>query len=229
MTSLLLAAADLIEQRGFTVTHHAVDSDGRPVQSHAPEAAAYCVSGAIRAAVLPFDDYDGSEAERDYLAAADAFCAAHGVTRIVDWLQPDTTREHAVTALRRAAAEGVPVAVVVVVLRGGDVLTMQRAFPPLGAALPGGKVDPGEEPHVAAARELREETGLVVSPGALVPIYDGRVPSGKLVRAYYAPDPGGDVRSSGEGAVIWGSWDPICEGPYQMYNTQVRAAARGRE
>jgi 8-oxo-dGTP pyrophosphatase MutT (NUDIX family) len=35
---------------------------------------------------------------------------------------------------------------------------------------PGGRIEPGEEPAAAAARELREETGIVVAAAALGPV-----------------------------------------------------------
>jgi 8-oxo-dGTP diphosphatase len=44
----------------------------------------------------------------------------------------------------------------------GDVLLIKRRNPPLGWALPGGFVDAGETLEVAVARELTEETGLMV-------------------------------------------------------------------
>jgi 8-oxo-dGTP diphosphatase len=51
----------------------------------------------------------------------------------------------------------------------GRVLVVQRGAPP-GAGLwsvPGGKQEPGETLAQAVAREVREETGLVVEVGAL--------------------------------------------------------------
>jgi len=48
------------------------------------------------------------------------------------------------------------------VRRGDSVLLIQRKHPPMAGAwaVPGGFVDQGEEPVLAALRELEEETGL---------------------------------------------------------------------
>ena len=46
--------------------------------------------------------------------------------------------------------------------RAGVVL-VHRAEPPIGWALPGGHVEYGERLDLAAAREVQEETGLVVT------------------------------------------------------------------
>ena len=59
---------------------------------------------------------------------------------------------------------------------GGRLLAAQRSSPPALAGqweLPGGKVEDGEDPLAALHRELREELGIAVSVGDLVPAPDG--------------------------------------------------------
>jgi len=65
----------------------------------------------------------------------------------------------------------------------GRLLLVQRANEP-GRGLwsvPGGRVEPGEDDAAALVREMLEETGLQVTPDALV----GRVRRGRFVIADY--------------------------------------------
>ena len=59
------------------------------------------------------------------------------------------------------------------VWRGGRVLLIQRAKPPIGIwSLPGGHVEFGETAHAAAMRELLEETGTTADLTAFVGLYE---------------------------------------------------------
>lgn len=49
-----------------------------------------------------------------------------------------------------------------VALYHGKLVLIKRLHKPLGLALPGGHVDPGEQPKETAIREFKEETGLTL-------------------------------------------------------------------
>ncbi len=80
----------------------------------------------------------------------------------------------------------------------GRLLLVQRANEPGRGrwSLPGGRVEPGETDHQAVVRELAEETGLVVRPGALV----GQVRRGPYAIADYRCEAVGGTLCPGDDA-----------------------------
>jgi 8-oxo-dGTP diphosphatase len=59
----------------------------------------------------------------------------------------------------------------VIIERDEQIVLVRRRHPPLGWALPGGFVDPGESVAAAARREAKEETGLDVELTELLGVY----------------------------------------------------------
>ena len=74
-----------------------------------------------------------------------------------------------------------------VILKGQDVLLIQRGFAPRKGiwTFPGGAADTGETAREACAREVREETGLVVSVGPAIEVVDVMEPDGDRWRYHY--------------------------------------------
>jgi 8-oxo-dGTP diphosphatase len=72
-------------------------------------------------------------------------------------------------------------------IEGGRVLLVKRAHPPLEAqwSIPGGVLEVGELVREAAAREAREETGLLVEPTELLGVYDRIVRDAKQRVQYH--------------------------------------------
>ena len=91
------------------------------------------------------------------------------------------------------------VAAVVVVGRGDRVLMVRRANQP-GYGLwsvPGGYVDRGEVVETAAAREVREETGLEVAIGGLLGLFS-QAGNPVIVAAFAGVETGGWLRAGPE-------------------------------
>ena len=107
-----------------------------------------------------------------------------------------------------------------VVVDGGCVLLVKRGHPPLKGqwSLPGGTVELGETLEAALAREVLEETGLEVSVGPLVEVFDrvDRAPDGRIEYHFVIVDYACSVRG---GFIAHGSdaeearWVPIRELP----------------
>lgn len=73
-----------------------------------------------------------------------------------------------------------------------------------GLALPGGHVEPGESFVDSVIREMREETGLTIHNPRLCGVKQFPIDGGRyVVFLYETEDFSGELRSSGEGEMLW--------------------------
>ena len=106
---------------------------------------------------------------------------------------------------------------VVYILRAGtdgDEVLLGEKLTGLGVGKvvgPGGKQEPGETPVATAVREVREEVGLSLSPGNLVPLahitypFVGRPELSQRSHAFVVREWSGEPRSSDEISPTWWS------------------------
>ena len=125
-------------------------------------------------------------------------------------LHAETLEDNAVSD-DRTYPERPIVGVGVVVFRGGDVLLIKRAKPPVSDrwSIPGGAQEIGETVREAARREVAEETGVEIEIVGLVDVVDGitRDPDGRARYHYTLVDfaarwLSGEARAASDAAAV---------------------------
>lgn len=109
-------------------------------------------------------------------------------------------------------------ACVLVVARDGRILAVSRKDDPNDYGLPGGKVEDQEDPADAAARELKEETGLVAN--SLNPVFSALDDDGYLVSTF-ACEISGQIDTEEQGLIRWVSPATLLNGSFGSYNAQL--------
>ncbi len=108
-----------------------------------------------------------------------------------------------------------PVVAVLLCDAEGRILVQQR---PEGTAMaglwefPGGKIEPGESPEAALARELVEELGIVVEPADLAPMTFASAPLGTrhlLLLLFHCTSWQGEPQALHATALRWSTIDEL--------------------
>lgn len=122
-----------------------------------------------------------------------------------------------------------------VIIDAGRVVLIKRRFEPLAGqwSLPGGSLEVGETLADGAARELREETGLVVELGPVIEVFDrivhdedGRVRYHFVLVDYLCRPLSGTLEAADD--VSDARWVPLdALGPYALTEKACQIVAAG--
>ena len=83
------------------------------------------------------------------------------------------------------------------------IVLVERKYPPVGLALPGGFVEVGERVEEAAVREMKEETGLDVKLSGLLGVYSDpkRDPRFHVVSVVWIGDAEGEPKAGSDAKI----------------------------
>ena len=124
----------------------------------------------------------------------------------------------------RQNRDSLPKAAVTLLTKRGKILAVSRGDDMTNMNMPGGLVEPGEDPQDAAIRELWEETGLKADE--IFPVYT-RINNGYLVTTYKVPVYHGELSSSWEGIPSWEEPEVLLQSDYGDYFRDMLTSLHG--
>lgn len=133
----------------------------------------------------------------DHGKTADLFCSRCGTRTPNEQIMPQTCESCGNVRYQEAK-----VAVTTAVYSGNRLLLVKRRYPPEQGkwSLPGGYLNPREDPALAAARETMEETGLKVGRCKLLDVLYNPEQGGADITIVYLGTPSGGLLEAGDDA-----------------------------